>query len=65
MRGDEVQELQADRPMPNPLYIPNKVIIVNLEFPSDDLSINEVLSLLPPDIREHLTAIHVRDRRFD
>lgn len=66
MRGDEVQESRPDRMLPtNPLYMPNKTIVVGLEFASDDLSVNEVLALLPADIREHLTSIHVRDRRFD
>lgn len=65
MRGDEVQEVRPDRMLPNPLYIPNKTIHVQLEFPSDDLSVNEVLDLFPAELREHLVGIHVRDRRFE
>lgn len=66
MRGDEVQEVRPDRMLPtNPLYLPNKTIHVQLEFSSDDLSVNEVLALFSDDLREHLVGIHVRDRRFE
>lgn len=47
---------------PNPLYIPNRKVIVTFEFPGDDITIKDVLAQFSEEVKDHLNTVHIRDR---